>query len=122
MVFVSVTESVVSVAVYVTVSALTSVTVKVTRPFESLGPDAPEMTELAEPGWVSETILPATGFDSASLSVTVTVDVVEPSAVTLAGAAPIVDTDALTDPAAVEIIGLVPVRFVGVVLSVAVTV
>jgi hypothetical protein len=96
--------------------------VNVTRPFESLGPEAPEMTELAEPGWLSETVLPATRFESASLSVTVIVDVVEPSAVTLVGDAAIVETDALTDPAPVVIDGLVPVRFVGAVSSVAVTV
>jgi hypothetical protein len=98
------------------------VTVNVTRPFESLGPEAPEMTELAGPGWLSETVLPETGFESPSKSVTVMVDVVEPSAVTLVGDAPTVDTDALTDPAPVVIVELVPVRCVGVVSSVAVTV
>jgi hypothetical protein len=96
--------------------------VNVTCPFESLAPDAPEMTEPAEPGWLSETVLPETAFESPSRSVTVMVDVVEPSAVTLVGDAPTVDTDAFTDPAPVVIVELVPVRCVGVVSSVAVTV
>ena len=55
---VSVTESVVSVAVYVTVSAVVSVTVKVTTPAASDGPLAAEIDE--EPVWASETVLPAT--------------------------------------------------------------
>ncbi len=42
--------------------------------------------------------MPETGFDWASFNVTVIVDVVEPSAVTEAGAAPTVDCAAVTGP------------------------
>jgi hypothetical protein len=96
--------------------------VNVICPFASLGPEADEIDELAPPGWLSVTVFPGTGLPSASESVTVTVDVVEPSAGRLAGAATTVESAALTTPTLVEIAGLVPVRPDGVVSSVAVTV
>ena len=50
------------------------------------------------PPFASVTVLPETGFDWASFKVTVIVDVVEPSAVTEAGAALTVDWAAVTGP------------------------
>ena len=50
------------------------------------------------PPFASVTVLPETGFDWASFSVTVIVEVVEPSAVTEAGAALTVDCAAVTGP------------------------
>ena len=47
----------------------------------------------------SVTVLPETGFEFASFSVTVTVEVVEPSATIEAGAALTVDCAAVTGPA-----------------------
>ena len=66
-----------------TVSAVVLVTVKVTTPPALDGPLAAEIDE--EPVWPSETDLPATGFPKASVSVTVMVEVVEPSAGTDGG-------------------------------------
>ena len=103
---VSVTESVVSVAVYVTVSAVVFVTVKVTTPAASDGPLAAEIDE--EPVWASETVLPARGFPKASVSVTVIVEVVLPSAGTELGLAATVDTEALTAAALTVMPALVP--------------
>ena len=63
--------------------------------------------------------MPETGFDWASFSVTVTVEVVEPSAVTEAGAAVTVDCAAVTAPA-VKVTAAVWVTVTESVVSVAV--
>ncbi|MCX5875357.1 MAG: hypothetical protein NT087_03475 [Deltaproteobacteria bacterium] len=55
------------------------------------------MVELPDPA-VSVTVLPETGLPELSFKVTVTVEVVEPSAVTDAGLAVTVETVALTGP------------------------
>ena len=61
----------------------------------------PETVVIVEepPDLASVTVLPATGFDCASRSVTVIVELVEPSAVTDAGAAATDDCAAVTAPA-----------------------
>ena len=61
----------------------------------------PETVVIVEepPDLASVTVLPATGFDCASRSVTVTVELAEPSAVTDAGAAATLDCAAVTAPA-----------------------
>ena len=81
----------------------------------------PETVVIVEepPALASVTVLPATGFDCASLSVTVTVEVVEPSAVTDAGAAATVDCAAVTAPA-VKVTDAVWVTVTESVVSVAV--
>ena len=70
---------------------------KVTTPLASDEPLAPEMTERPAP-WPSVTVLPDTGLPLASLRVTVTVEVVDPSAVTELGLAETVDWAAVTGP------------------------
>ena len=87
-----------SVAVYVTVSAVAFFTVNVTTPF---GPDRPlaaEITDLPAP-WAKVTVLPATGAPPSSFRVTVTVEVVAPSAGTDAGETATSDSRADTDAA-----------------------
>jgi hypothetical protein len=81
----------------VTVWAVESFTVKVTTPLELDAPLAAEIVELPLPA-ASVTVLPLTGLLPASSSVTVIVEVVEPSAATDVGLALTVDFDALTDP------------------------
>src|SRR6476469_5465045 len=92
------TESVVSVAVYVVASATASLTVKVAVPEAFVTPLTVVIVE-EPPDLASVTVLPTTGFDCASFRVTVTVAVAEPSAVTEAGAAETVDCAAVTVPA-----------------------
>ena len=96
-VWVTVTESVVSVAVYVTASAVASLTVKVTTPLALEGPDALEIVELP-PAWPRVTVLPATGLLLRSFSVTVTVEVATPLSRTLVGLAETVDCAAVGVP------------------------
>ena len=62
----------------------------------------PETVVIVEepPPFASVTVLPETGFELTSLSVTVIVEVVTPFAVTEAGAAETVDWAAVTAPAA----------------------
>jgi hypothetical protein len=72
--------------------------VKVTTPAAVDEPLAAEIVELPLPA-VSVTVLPLTGLLFTSKSVTVTVEVVDPSAGTEVGLAVTVDTDALTVPA-----------------------
>ena len=98
-----------------------SLTVKVTTPFVSEGPLAAEIVELP-PFLASVTVLPLTRLLFESLSVTVIVDVVDPSATTEVGLALTVELVALPRPGCVVMFPLVPVKCVGVVLSVAVTV
>jgi hypothetical protein len=71
------------------------------------------------PDLASVTVLPATGLDCASRSVTVTVEPVEPSAVTDAGAADTDDCAAVTAPA-VKVTPAVCVTVTESVVSVAV--
>ena len=61
----------------------------------------PETVVIVEepPPFASVTVLPGTGFEFTSFSVTVTVEVVTPLAVTDAGAAQTVDCAAVTAPA-----------------------
>jgi hypothetical protein len=75
------------------------VTVKVTTPEPLEGPEAGEIVSVAPRLEASVTVLPETGLLLASLSVTVIVEVVEPSAVTELGEAPTVEALALTAPA-----------------------
>ncbi len=79
-----------------------SFTVKVTTPLALEAPLAAEIVELPLPA-VSVTVLPLTGLLFTSLSVTVIVEVVEPSATTDAGLAFTVDAAALTAPAVIAI-------------------
>jgi putative transposon-encoded protein len=89
--------SVESVAVYTTACAVRSVTVKVTTPLAFEGPDAAEITEAPEPA-ARVTVLPDTGLPAESFKVTVIVEIVAPSAVTLVGEAATVETVADTVP------------------------
>ena len=66
-------------------SATVSLTVKVAWPEPLVTPETVVIVE-EPPPFASVTVLPATGFELASLSVTVTVEVVTPFAVTDAGA------------------------------------
>ena len=75
-----------------------SLTVKVATPEPFVTPETVVIVE-EPPDLASVTVLPATGFDCASRSVTVIVELVEPSAVTEAGAALTVDCAAVTAPA-----------------------
>ena len=73
-------------------------TVKVTTPEAEDAPEALEIVEAPDPA-LKETVLPATGFPLASFKVTVIVEVVVPSAVTLVGLALTVEVEADTAPA-----------------------
>jgi hypothetical protein len=97
---VTVTESVVSVAVKISTPAVVDFTVNVTTPLNELDPEAGLM--VGDPGpelFASVTVLPETGLLFASFRVTVIVEVVEPSAVTDPGNAVTVDCAAETAPA-----------------------
>ena len=78
--------------------ATVSVTVKVTTPLTLEGPLAAEMIELLL-FFASVTVLPLTGLLFPSLSVTVMVEVVEPSAATEVGLALTVELPAVGVPA-----------------------
>ena len=97
-VWLTVTESVVSVAVYVVDSATVSVTVNVATPEPLLTPETVAISD-EPPDFVSVTALPGTGLPFASRSVAVRVEADVPSAVTAAGAAVSVDWPALAEPA-----------------------
>jgi hypothetical protein len=73
--------------------------VKVATPIVLVVPDTVVMVSLPSRLEESETNLLLTGLPFASLSVTVIVDVVDPSAATDAGEAVTVDTEGLTAPA-----------------------
>ena len=79
--------------------AVRDVTVKVTTPAASEGPEAAEMASSVRRQETRETVLPVTGLLLASSRVTVTVVAADPSAGTVAGAAPTVEVPALTAPA-----------------------
>ena len=79
------------------VSATVSLTVKVATPEPLVTPETVVIVE-EPPPFASVTVLPEAGFDWPSFSVTVTVEVVAPSAVIDAGAALTVDSAALTGP------------------------
>src|SRR5204863_267782 len=83
---VTVTESVVSVAVYVTVSATESLTVKVATPLAFVVPETVVIVDDPAPA-ARVTVLPGTGLPFASFSVAVSVEVALPSATTLSGLA-----------------------------------
>jgi len=85
------------VAVYVTDWAVASFTVKVAWPLALVVPLTVVMVELPLPA-VSETVFPLTGWLNPSMRVTVTVEVVAPSAITEVGLALTVDALALTVP------------------------
>ena len=96
-------ESDVSVALKTSVPAVVDVTLKVTTPEASLGPEAALMVE--EPGpevWARLTVLPATGLSLASSRVTVIVEVVVPSAGTEVGTATTVEVEAEGDRSMLE--------------------
>ena len=80
-------------------SATVSLTVKVATPEPFVTPETVVIVE-EPPDFASVTVLPGTTLVFASRSVTVTVEVVAPSAVTDAGAAPTVELAALGTPAA----------------------
>ena len=82
---VTATTSVTSAAEYVDVPDVVDVTENVTTPDALEGPDAAEIVSVAPRLEERVTVLPATGVELASLSVTVTMDIVEPSATTAAG-------------------------------------
>ena len=87
----TVTVSVVSVAVKTGAPVVVDVTVKVTTPEPSEAPEAAEIVSVAPRLEARVTVLPETGLELASLSVTVIVEVVLPSATTEAGLALTVD-------------------------------
>src|SRR5438477_788768 len=97
-VWVTVTESVVSVAVYVTDSTTVSFTVKLACPLASVAALAGEIVELPGP-CASVTVLPLTGLSFTSLCVIVIVDVQVPFAITDVGLALTMECAALTAPA-----------------------
>src|SRR3954454_3945041 len=90
--------SVVSEAVYATVCAAVSETANVALPAASVVGERGVTTDDPVPA-ASATVLPATGLDWASRSVTVTVEKLEPSAATVAGEAATEDCAAVTAPA-----------------------
>ena len=96
----TVTVSVVSVAVKTGAPAVVDLTVKVTTPEPSEAPEAAEIVSVAPRLEARVTVFPATGLELASLSVTVIVEVVLPSATTEAGLALTVDWAAVGVPAA----------------------
>src|SRR2546425_3779275 len=88
-----------------------SFTVNVAWPFASVVPLTVVIVELPLPA-ASDTVLPLTAVPTLSLSVTVMVDVVEPSAATDVGLALTVDVLALTGPTTVnDADTLLPVAF-----------
>ncbi len=99
-------------------SATVSLTVKVATPEPLVTPETVVIVE-EPPPFASVTVLPETGFDCASFSVTVTVEVVLPSARTEAGAAETVDCAAVTGPT-VKVTDAVCVTVTASVVSVAV--
>ena len=78
---------------------MVDLTVNVTTPEAPERPEAAEIVSVAPRLEASVTVLPATAFPYASRSVTVTVDVVEPSATIEAGEAATSDCDADPGPA-----------------------
>ena len=78
-------------------SAAVSLTVNVAWPDALVTPLTVVIVE-EPPPFASVTVLPETGFEFASFSVTVTVEVVAPSAVTDVGEAETVDCAAVTGP------------------------
>src|SRR5712691_6780523 len=101
----SASASEVSIAPKTAFSTVLSTTLKLTRPRVSDGPLAADGTALPPP--VRLTDLPKTGLPYASLSVTVSVDAVEPSAVAEPGEAEKVEALAETPAGATEIAGVV---------------
>jgi len=94
-----VTLSIVSVAVKTSAPAVVDVTVNVTTPDASLGPDAALIVGIPGPDvFANVTVFPGTGLPFASFNVTVIVDCATPSANTEVGAAVTVDCAALTAP------------------------
>jgi len=93
---VTVTLSVVSVAVKTGAPAVVEVTVKVTTPEASLAPEAAEIVSVASRLDASVTVRPSTGLLPASFKVTVIVELVTPSAATEIGDADTVELAALT--------------------------
>ena len=102
--------SVTSVAVNTSEAAVVDFTVKVTTPAVLEGPEAADIVGVPEPDVLARVVVfPETGLLPASSKVTVTVEVVEPSARTDAGDAFTVDVPALTDPTLIVTLPLVPV-------------
>ena len=91
-------ESFESVAAKVGEPAVVEVTVNVTTPLELEDPEAEEIESVPPRLELNVTVLPETGFALASLRVTVTVEVVDPLAVTDEGLAATVETVGLTAP------------------------
>jgi hypothetical protein len=121
---VTVTESVVSVAVKTSAAAVVDFTVNVTTPAASLAPEAALMVGVPEPEvFARVTVLPDTGLLFTSFKVTVTVEVVAPSAVTEVGEADTADWAAVTAPAENTMFPLVTaVKLVSPAVAVAVNV
>jgi hypothetical protein len=99
-VWVTVIESVVSVAVMVEFPMVDDFTVKVATPELSVVAETTVMVSVAPRLEESETNFPLTPFEFTSLRVTVIVEVETPSSVTDIGEAETVDWAALTEPAA----------------------
>jgi hypothetical protein len=113
--------SVVSVAVSVLVPAVLERTVPVVWPAALVGAAGCPIVSVAPREEASVTVLPATGLLLASRNVIVIVDVVVPSAVTVAGAAATVEVAADTAPVA-NVTTAVCVTVIASVVSVAVSV
>jgi hypothetical protein len=98
-VFVTVIESVVSLAVRSTLWAVVSVTVKLATPSAFVVASMAEMVALVEDPWVRETVLPGTPFPYWSSRVTVTVTAPVPSADWVVGVATALEVVVETGPA-----------------------
>jgi hypothetical protein len=94
----------VSVAVNVAVPAVVEVVVNVATPLPFVVPETVVIV-LVTPEDASVTVLPETGFESASFKITVIVEVVVPSAAIDIGLAVTVDCDAETPPTVTETVG-----------------
>ena len=90
--------SVESAAVKTGAPVVLDLTVKVTTPEPSEAPEAAEIVSVAPRLEARVTVFPVIGFELASLSVTVIVEVVLPSAVIEVGLATTVETAGLTGP------------------------
>ena len=111
----TVTPSVVSVAVKTGAPAVVDLTVKVATPEPSVVPDTVVMVGVPGPEVLaSVTVLPATAFPAPSFKVTVIVEVVTPSAVTEAGDGTTVEPTALAPKVTVAVCVMVTLSPVAV--------
>jgi hypothetical protein len=110
-----ITESVVSVALKTSIPAVVDLTVKVTWPAPSLGPEAALMVGVPGPeDFARVTVLPETATLVLSFKVTVIVEIVAPSAAIGVGDAPTVDCAAVAPKVTVAVCVMTTVAVVSV--------